>query len=224
MRRACSDTPCSNTRWSAGGGLLEAVADGVTEADRWRQHGDDVGAAVGVGVAQLGVEVAGVARRGRRCRRSRGRRSRRHRSVPRRPSASVGSVDEVDPRPRRVVRRHHPGRPRRAGWRRRAVSRAARRRSRVGMPPGRRICGGSTVQSTIVLSTPTGLGPPSRITSVAGSSSVAELVEDVTDGRRAHRAVAVRRRGGQAAARCAPAPRASPGGPGRGCRPCRGRR
>ena len=33
----------------------------MAEADRRRQDGDDVRAAVGVGLAQLGVEVAGVA-------------------------------------------------------------------------------------------------------------------------------------------------------------------
>ena len=40
-----------------------------------------------------------------------------------------------------------------------------------GIPPGRSSWGGSVVQSTIVLSTPIGEGPPSRITSVAGSST-----------------------------------------------------
>ena len=52
-----------------------------------------------------------------------------------------------------------------------ARARSSRRSmSSVGIPPGRSSCGGSTVQSTIVDSTPIGLGPPSRITSRAGSS------------------------------------------------------
>ena len=51
--RSPPGTPMRQTLgWSAvGGGFLEAVADGVAEADRRGQHGDDVGAAVGVGVA-----------------------------------------------------------------------------------------------------------------------------------------------------------------------------
>ena len=38
-------------QWSAVGGFLEAIADGVTESDRWGQDGDDVRAAFGVDVA-----------------------------------------------------------------------------------------------------------------------------------------------------------------------------
>ena len=49
--------------------------------------------------------------------------------------------------------------------------------SSVGMPPGRSSCGGSVVQSTIVLSTPIGLGPPSRMTSRPSVEERAEVVD-----------------------------------------------
>ena len=67
-----------------------------------------------------------------------------------------------------------------------------------GMPPGRNSCGGSVVQSTIVLSTPIGEGPPSRITSLAGWSIVTEVGEHVGGRRRADPAEGIRRRGGDA--------------------------
>ena len=41
------------------------------------------------------------------------------------------------------------------------------------MPPARRICGGPLQKSTMVLSTPTGHGPPSRTTSRSGSRNPA---------------------------------------------------
>ena len=75
-----------------------------------RQHGDDVGAAVGVGVAQLGVEGAGVADEVAGAVDARARRSRGAEPIGDGPRVG-GAVDEVNPRPRGVVRGDHPGRP-----------------------------------------------------------------------------------------------------------------
>ncbi len=70
-----------------------------------------------------------------------------------------------------------------------------------GIPPGRSSCGGPVVQSTIVLSTPIGDGPPSRITSLAGLEHVTEVGEHVGGRRRADPAEGVGGRGGDAATR-----------------------
>ena len=71
LRRCASGSPLFRERGShvarrgratqlSGGGFLQAVADGVAETDGRRQDGDHVGAAMGIGVTEFGVEVAGV--------------------------------------------------------------------------------------------------------------------------------------------------------------------
>ncbi len=154
---------------SAGGGLRQAVADGVAEAARRGEDGDDAVGAGGVGGAQRRRRARGRRRRGRRRgRATRDPAARRARTRRPAPSAAARSGDEHDAAPRGVVRGEHPGGPRRSAGRRRAPTSSRRSTSSVGMPPGRSSCGGSVVQSTIVLSTPIGLGPPSSTTSRPG--------------------------------------------------------
>ncbi len=76
-------------------------------------------------------------------------------------------------------------------------------------PPGRRTCGGSTVQSTMVDSTPTGHGPPSSTKSTSSPRSARTCVGSG----RADAAESVGRWRGQPAAELAPTTAASADGP-----------
>jgi hypothetical protein len=171
----------------------------VTETDRWRQHGDDVGAAVGVGLAQLGVERARIAhevggavddadvdapgaealRRGRSVR---------------------GAVDEVDAGVWGVVRGHHAGRARGAGGRGELGAEQlgdGLRRDPTGAEDLRGI--DRAVDDRALDANRAGTAVEDDVRGWV--EDVAELVEDVAGRGRADCAVAVGRRRRQAATR-----------------------
>ena len=116
--------------------LLEAVADGVAEAVRWGEDGDDAVGAGCIGGAQLGVDARGRRRRGRR--RGRSRRPGGPSSSKRAAwaSAATRSGTSTTVAAGRVVRRQHPGGPGRSRRAGQARGRAAARCLRSGCRRG----------------------------------------------------------------------------------------